>query len=137
MEVLILAIALEVGVPPYFALAIAFEENRALDPAAAHVNPDGTVDRGIMQLNSSWYDGDWRDPETNIRAGCLLIKELYGKGLNWWQVAIAYNCGYGRLMGGNPPDASIEYANRVFERWRRLGNYSPGATRAVKQITEF
>jgi soluble lytic murein transglycosylase-like protein len=120
---MILAVAVEVGVPPYFALAIALEENDTLNPLAVHENADGTADRGVMQLNSSWYDGEWQDPETNIRAGCLLIKELYGKGLNWWQVAVAYNCGYARLASPQgPPGVSIDYACRVFTRWEDLEN---------------
>jgi soluble lytic murein transglycosylase-like protein len=116
---LILTIAAEFGVPPQFALAVALEENHGLNPLAVHINSNGTRDLGIMQLNSSWYTGDWQDPETNIRAGCGLIRELKDKGLNWWQVAVAYNAGYRRLREG-PPDCSIEYANRVFERWNGL-----------------
>jgi soluble lytic murein transglycosylase-like protein len=113
---LILAIAVECGVPPQFALSVALEENNILNPLAVHLNADGTRDLGVMQLNSGWYTGNWQNPETNIRAGCQLIRELKGHGLNWWQVAIAYNCGYRRLQEG-PPNSSIEYANRVVTRW--------------------
>jgi soluble lytic murein transglycosylase-like protein len=124
IEALILAIALEVGVPPYFALAIAYTENPTLNPLAVHKNPDGTFDRGIMQLNSSWYKGNWQDPETNIRAGCEHIKWLLSlPGMNYWLVCVAYNCGYGRLLE-KPPDISIEYANRVFARWNVYRRYS-------------
>jgi soluble lytic murein transglycosylase-like protein len=124
IEAMILAIALEAGVPPYLVLAIAYTENPALDPLAVHQNNDGTLDRGIMQLNSGWYkDENWMDPETNIRAGCGLIKELAGRpGMNYWLACIAYNCGYGRLLE-KPPDASVEYANRVFARWNAYRRY--------------
>jgi len=119
---LILSIAAEVGVPPCFALSIALEENHTLNPhAVSRINENGTFDRGVMQLNSSWFNGDWQDPETNIRAGCLLIRELSEKGLNYWQVAIAYNCGYWRLISTRgPPNESIDYANRVLARWEKL-----------------
>jgi soluble lytic murein transglycosylase-like protein len=113
---LILAIAVECGVPPQFALAVALEENNILNPLAVHMNTDGTRDLGVMQLNSGWYTGNWQNPETNILAGCQLMRELRDRGLNWWQVAIAYNCGYQRLQEG-PPNSSIEYANRVVARW--------------------
>jgi soluble lytic murein transglycosylase-like protein len=123
IEALIIAIALEVGIPPYFALSIAFEENHTLNPLAVHINDDGSRDLGVMQLNDSWYRGNWQDPETNIRAGCELIKELIGKpGMNYWLACIAYNCGYGRLLE-KPPDASVEYANRVFARWNAYRRY--------------
>jgi soluble lytic murein transglycosylase-like protein len=123
IEALILAIALEVGIPPYLALSIALEENSMLNPMAVHINADGSRDLGIMQLNDSWYRGNWQDPETNIRAGCELIKELIGKpGMNYWLVCVSYNCGYSRLLE-KPPGASIEYANRVFERWNKYQKY--------------
>jgi soluble lytic murein transglycosylase-like protein len=123
IQAMILAIAIEVGVPPYFALSIALEENQALDPLAVHINADGSRDLGIMQLNDSWYRGVWWDPETNVRRGCELIKELAEKpGMNYWLVCIAYNCGYGRLLKG-PPEKSVEYANRVFRRWNSYRHY--------------
>jgi soluble lytic murein transglycosylase-like protein len=120
---MILAIAAETGIPPYLALSIAIEENQKLDPLAVHINDDGSRDLGVMQLNDSWFKGRWQDPENNIRAGCELIKELTGKpGMNYWLACIAYNCGYGRLLE-KPPDASIEYANRVFARWNVYRRY--------------
>jgi soluble lytic murein transglycosylase-like protein len=123
IEALIISIALEVGIPPYLALSIALEENQSLNPLAVHINTDGSRDLGIMQLNDSWYRGNWKDPETNIRAGCELIKELISKpDMNYWLVCIAYNCGYGRLLE-KPPEVSIEYANRVFARWNVYRRY--------------
>jgi soluble lytic murein transglycosylase-like protein len=123
IEALIISIAIEIGIPPYLALSIAIEENRALNPLAVHINGDGSRDLGVMQLNDSWYRGDWQDPETNIRAGCGHIKWLLSlTGMNYWLAAVAYNCGYGRLIE-KPPDASIEYANRVFARWNAYRRY--------------
>ena len=121
--VLILTIAAEVGIPPNFALAIALEENPRLDPLAQYVNEDGTIDRGIMQLNSSWYNGNWQDPETNIRAGCLHIKSLIQEEVlnTYWAVAVAYNCGYARYTSERgPPESSAGYGARVMHRWHEL-----------------
>jgi len=123
---LILSIAAEAGIPPYFALAIALEENYTLNPlAVGAVNENGTFDRGVMQLNSGWFTGDWQDPETNIRAGCLHIKSIMGMPeINtYWDIAAAYNCGYARFISGaGPPIASVNYAGRVMERWLALEN---------------
>jgi soluble lytic murein transglycosylase-like protein len=119
---LILTIATEMGLPPYFVLAIALEENSTLDPLAVNVNANDTVDRGIMQLNSSWYNGDWQCPQVNIRAGCEHIRELANKpGINtWFGVAIAYNAGYGRI--NDPPQSTLTYASNVMERYSKLTN---------------
>jgi hypothetical protein len=116
IEALIIAIALETGVPPFLALSVTLEENQTLDPLAVHVNPNGSRDLGIMQLNDSWYSGEWRDPETNIRAGCLVLKELLAKpDLNVWQAVIAYNCGYHGFKKG-----------RQGHRWNMPVGYSGG-----------
>jgi soluble lytic murein transglycosylase-like protein len=123
IKAMIIVIAVETGIPPYLALSIAIEENQSLDPLAVHINDDGSRDLGVMQLNDSWFQGDWQDPETNIRAGCDLIKALKAKpGMNYWMVCAAYNCGYGKLLE-RPPDAAIEYANRVFSRWNVYRRY--------------
>jgi len=124
---LILTIAAQVGVPPNFALAIALEENPQLDPLAVNQNENGTLDRGIMQLNSSWFNGNWQDPEINIRAGILHIKYLMEQTplYTFWAVAAAYNCGYSRFVSTRgPPDSTIDYAGRVMNRWKALeGRY--------------
>jgi soluble lytic murein transglycosylase-like protein len=124
IEALIVAIALEIGVPPYLVLAIAHTENPTLDPLAIHENNDGTFDRGIMQLNSSWYkDKNWMDPETNIRAGCEHIKWLLSlPNMNYWTVVVSYNCGYSRFIQG-PPEISLDYADQVFIRLNQYRRY--------------
>jgi len=122
---LILAIAAEVGISPQFALAVALEENSTLNPIATHQNQDGTFDGGVMQLNSSWFKGNWDDPTDNIRAGCLYIKDLIDNPLTttYWSVAVCYNAGTRWLTRKEkPPDASIEYACRVIERFNNLEN---------------
>jgi soluble lytic murein transglycosylase-like protein len=127
MVALILKIAAEVGVPPNFALAIALTENEKLNPnAQSKPSANGTVDLGIMQLNSAYYgDIDWRDPETNIRAGCMHIKTLMqDRRLNtFWGVAVAYNCGIGRFFGSGPPIESTRYADRVMEKYKELAGW--------------
>jgi soluble lytic murein transglycosylase-like protein len=121
---MILAIASSAGVPPYFALSVALTENPALDPLAVHVNENGSRDLGVMQLNDSWFTGDWQDPETNIRDGCELIRWLMRQpGITtYWDVALTYNCGYYRFMAG-PPMVSVEYACRVYEKWNAYRGY--------------
>jgi len=122
---LILAVAAETGIPPYFALSIALEENSTLNPSAVRMNNDGSCDRGIVQLNDSWYMGDWEDPEINIRAGCAYIKMVMGmRGVNTlWAVAVVYNAGIKRFWDENVPEASIEYANRVMCRYNAYTGY--------------
>jgi len=122
---LILLVAEEVGVPPYFALAIALSENPKLDPTAVNFNRNGTRDGGVFQTNSSWDNSDWTDIETNVRAGILHIKILSENRLlnTWYGVAICYNAGTGWLREKKePPESSVKYAVKVYELYNKLTN---------------
>jgi soluble lytic murein transglycosylase-like protein len=125
MEALILSIALEYNLPPYFVLAVAYTENPTLSATIIHQNKDGSYDRGLMQLNSNWFTGIWWDPESNLRIACDHIAWLRSLGLLWWQVAMAYNCGVSRIY--KPPNASIDYANNVMSKWQQLEPYNKQA----------
>ena len=119
---LILLIAAEFGLPPYYVLSVALTENETLDPLAVNVNKNGTRDLGVMQINSSWFKGDWQDPETNIRAGCQLIRELINRpeSNTYWYVCILYNAGTAWLRTGKPPPSSLNYADKVMAKWNEL-----------------
>lgn len=122
---LILTIASQEGLPPAFVQAIAIAENPALDPCAKNYNQNGTVDVGIMQLNSAYFSHiDCEHPETNIREACKHIKMLAQQpGVRtWWTVAIIYNSGIMRM--NNPPASSIAYADKVMNLYTELsGGY--------------
>jgi len=89
------------GVSPLLLGAIA-EVESDLDPRALHVNPNGTVDIGLMQINSWWlpilkhYGIDPRDlwdPCLNIHVGAWILAgnvRQYGYG---WQAVGAYHAG--------------------------------------------
>lgn len=118
---LILELAPVYDIPPYLLVAIAETESQ-WNNYAEHHNNDGTIDRGIMQLNSSWFiDENWHDPITNIKAAIEHILWLRNKDLTWWQITVAYNCGLSRL--NNPPEQSIEYAAKVFRTWASYDKY--------------
>jgi soluble lytic murein transglycosylase-like protein len=115
---LIIKIATLHNVPPYLMVAIAeVESNWNIN--AINVNADGTLDRGLMQLNTSWFnDENWADPETNITAATKHIVYLKSyRNYNWYQVCVAYNCGINRM--DDPPQKSIAYAIKIFEVWAK------------------
>jgi soluble lytic murein transglycosylase-like protein len=121
---LILNVAAAEGVPAFFALSIALTENPALDPlAVSRMNQNGTVDRGIFQLNSAFYnDIAWDNVEINVRAGVAHIKGLMRiPELNtFYSVAISYNAGTAWLATGQPPQSSVTYAANVMAKWNEL-----------------
>ena len=93
------------------------------DPAAINHNADGTIDYGLMQINSSmipWLTKefaaqgkkfDWKDPNDSIEASAMMDKEnarvIRNNGLNPTpkDIFAAYNTGPQSIMGaatGNP-----------------------------------
>jgi hypothetical protein len=122
--VLIVSIAIEVGVPQHLMVALALTENPRLDTLAINNNKDGTKDLGLMQLNNSWFKGDWKDPATNVRAAAIHVKTLrdYYK-LSWYDVAVAYNCGIKRVLDGAVPVVSYDYGADVMWRWKERDPY--------------
>jgi soluble lytic murein transglycosylase-like protein len=133
---LILTISAEVGVDPHLAQAVALQENPALDPSlVSGPNRNGTNDLGIMGLNDGyvnhfvltyWDKGwtfNWKTPYDNIYVGLRHLKWLLSiPELNTWFAVLAYNAGLQGMKDG-PPESSIEYANRVFERYNALRKY--------------
>jgi soluble lytic murein transglycosylase-like protein len=117
---LILSIAPMYDVPPYLVVAIAEVESN-WNVNATNQNKDGTVDRGLLQLNSSWFrHTEWTNPSINIYYGFEHLQWLRSQTDSWWAATVAYNCGLSRLS--NPPDKSVSYAVKVYETWER---YAP------------
>jgi soluble lytic murein transglycosylase-like protein len=116
---IVLSLASQYNVPSNLVVAIIFEESTGNSNAIGY-NPNGTVDRGLMQLNSSWFTDDrWHEPEINIRAGIQHLFYLYRELQNWDSVIIAYNCGLGRYREG-PPEMSLSYYNKIKKHWNYL-----------------
>jgi soluble lytic murein transglycosylase-like protein len=125
---LIFLIAAEIGVPPNYALAVAMCESGLNPSVISTVNQNGSVDRGLFQLNSYVYpDVEWDDPETNIRLGITHLKWLARMECHntYWAVAISYNAGHSYLLNKMvPPDSSIDFANKVMKTYTELsGGY--------------
>ena len=126
---LVLLIAPQYDIPPMLIAAIIIKESQG-NVLAIGINydEDGNIkslDRGLMQLNSSWFNGDWQCAETNIRAGIIHLKQLYEHTKRtspyYWAAVVSYNCGLRWYVNNEiPPLQSIVYANSVLELWAEL-----------------
>lgn len=126
MEILslIVSVALSIGVPPRLAQELAIQEsNLVVDVVGV------TGDLGLFQLNPSslgffmttfWNKQDTFDvfdPWHNAYVGLSYLKWLKDKyKFNWWQALVAYNCGPNRVLMGDVPDSSLNFANAIMER---------------------
>ncbi|MGR5178827.1 lytic transglycosylase domain-containing protein [Vibrio mediterranei] len=91
-------------ISPSLLKAIAYTESR-LDPNAINTsNKNGTIDYGLMQINSSWFSqlADFgvlensviNEPCINVHVGAwILAQNMAQTGDNWLAVG-AYNAGY-------------------------------------------
>lgn len=111
----------ETGVP-YWIAARLFAWESGWRAAARNVNPNGTEDLGIAQLNSAYLsyfarfsDGplDPLDGHTSIRVGVRYLAELYRATGSWRGAVAAYNCGPGRYRRGNLPAGTVRHVRAV------------------------
>ena len=98
---------LRFGIAPELLCAIALAES-GLDARASHQNANGSVDVGVMQVNSRWFaplreygltPADLWEPCTNIHVGAwILAHDILRYGSTWTAVG-AYNAGTGADAG--------------------------------------
>lgn len=107
--------ALEKNVPVNIAFALSFVESTFRPDAINESNSNGTVDRGLFQLNSATFrnaDFDFFDPYESAENGLdyLLGKyEMYG---SWESAIVMYNAG----VESNLSNRSLTYLSRILEK---------------------
>ena len=107
-------------VDPTLLYAIARTES-SLNPAASHRNRDGSIDIGLMQINSAWlarlahYGITARDlwePCTNIHVGAWVLAQKIKKHGMTWEAVGAYNA--------TTPQKRTHYAWKVYANLERV-----------------
>ena len=105
---------------PELIVSIIFHESKFDVEATNTSNDNGTVDHGLMQLNSGTFPyltiDQLYDIETNIFNGSKLLSELlnYYKG-NELKAVSAYNCGKWRVNNEQILNKTLEYTNKVLK----------------------
>jgi len=117
---------IQYDIDPWLLFAIASVESD-MNPLAVNTNSDGTVDVGLMQINSFWFDrlsefgfdeDDLYDPCNSIMIGAWILAEsrsLYG---SHWRALGAYNAGTGKAL--RHERQRFTYAKRVLYRYHSL-----------------
>jgi Transglycosylase SLT domain len=115
-------------VSPVLVKTIAFVES-GLDPAAHHLNADGSEDLGLMQINSAWLPVLARvgidrkalsDACVNAFVGTWILAQNFSRlGLTWNAIG-AYNA--------SSPEGRLRYARRIYTQLvsPASGAVSPG-----------
>ena len=111
-------------IDPYLLFAIAMVES-GLNPTAININPNGSMDYGMMQINSSWYPklAKMGITKESLADGCVSIQvgawvlawNFYNIGHKWEAVG-AYNA--------NSYAKRYAYAKKVYAMYDMLNKWS-------------
>lgn len=137
------------GVPIGIAKALISKES-GWDPKAIHYNFDGSVDRGLMQINSSsessfslrYLDGQELDPfdvDQSIAVGLSFLADMHERFGSWITAVMAYNCGPGTVENEMVPETTKKYAREIMGEFKTPNKVEVfGVTTVVPQTgTEY
>jgi hypothetical protein len=114
-------------VPPSLAFAVAWEESRYRPRAINTHNRNGSIDRGLFQLNSRSFpklsETDFFDPRINTWYGIAHLRWCLDAGGSETVALAMYNAGAVRVNTNGTPKATLEYVGRVLGSWRRLDGF--------------
>ncbi len=120
--------ATEYDIPPLYLARLLYEESK-FNPKAINVNSNGTIDKGIAQLNDAYIEEfGWRyklgdiDPfnpneaiPTAAKHLSVLYKNTFASNdiIRWYLVMCAYNCGLSKTKRMEVPTKTTAYARRI------------------------
>lgn len=133
------------GLNPALLRAIALVESAGRPQAVNrnHQARTGSVDVGLMQINSAWLPtlarhgiaaDDLRDPCTSIEVGAWILSDLVQRHGNSWDAVGAYNASCSELKGAACVRARATYAWKVYRRLERDTAVSPPHLTAAAPI---
>jgi hypothetical protein len=123
----ILAAAEAHKVPPSLAFALAWEESRYRPRAINTHNRNGSIDRGLFQLNSRSFpklsEADFFDPRINTWYGLSHLRWCLDTGGSETVALAMYNAGTVRVNTHGTPKATLEYMGRVLNSCRKIDSF--------------
>jgi soluble lytic murein transglycosylase-like protein len=112
------------GVSPSLAFALCWEESRYDSQAVNRRNRNGSVDRGLFQLNSASFpalgEADFFNPRTNAYYGIAHLRLCLDAGASEIAALAMYNAGAARVRADGTPRQTLDYADRVLSSRRKI-----------------
>jgi hypothetical protein len=111
-------------VPPALAFALSWEESKFNPNAINHYNRNGSVDRGLFQLNSRSFpnldNSVFFDANKNAYYGISHLRHCLNSGNNEVSALAMYNAGTGRVKTSGAPEVTLKYISRILENRRKI-----------------
>ena len=112
----ILDAASEFNISPALAFALAYTESR-FKTNAKHTNINGTVDRGLFQLNSASFksltEEDFFDPRISAYYGMSHLKYCLETAGNEIAGLAMYNAGRNKVQNNKTPQTTLNYISTI------------------------
>jgi len=114
----------EFDVPPALAFALCWEESRFVPYAINRQNRNGTIDRGLFQLNNRSFPHldvyAYYNIQINSRYGIGYLRECLNFGDTEISALAMYNAGSGRVRTTGAPEVTLNYVARILENRRKI-----------------
>jgi hypothetical protein len=112
------------NISPALAFALSWEESRFNPRAINRSNRDGSIDRGLFQLNNRSFPQleiqVFYDIETNARYGIGHLRHCLNTGGTEVSALAMYNAGTGRVRNTGAPHVTLNYISRILENRQRI-----------------
>ena len=109
----------EFDIPPALAFALCWEESRFNPNAVNRRNRDGSVDRGLFQLNNRSFPhvdvSTFYGINSNARYGIGHLRYCLNMGGSEISALAMYNAGAGRVRATGAPEVTLNYISRILE----------------------
>jgi len=114
----------EFNIPPALAFALCWEESRFNPNAVNRKNLDGSVDRGLFQLNNKSFPhlevASFYTIYSNVRYGVGHLRYCLNVGGSEISALAMYNAGAGRVKSTGAPEVTLNYISRILENRRKI-----------------
>lgn len=132
-------------IPPSLAFALCWQESRFNPRAYNNANENGSIDRGLFQLNNRTFPdmevSDFYNPEINAYYGMRHLSSCIDMGGTEIIALTIYNAGLGRVRNTGAPFKTLQYVSRIHEYRARIeahfveweANYQEEQRRALEE----
>ncbi len=114
----------EFEVPAALAFALSWEESKYNPRAVNRSNRDGSIDRGLFQLNNRSFPNletsVFFDVEKNAYYGISHLKHCLDSSSTEIAALAMYNAGTGRVKSSGAPEVTLNYVSRILENRSKI-----------------